>query len=100
MDYRVPGISLSTTQQQDEERQHTVAKLIEKFESHQHKEKFLKDTSQTQKINRFSDASQKLLQDMDQTKIFELWENSMKLQCSDCMFSRKSEYFIVVAGEI
>ena len=45
VDYRVPGISLSTVQQQDEQRQHTVAKLIEKFESRQHKEQFLKDTS-------------------------------------------------------
>ena len=28
VDYRVPGISLSTVQQPDEQRQHTVAKLI------------------------------------------------------------------------
>ena len=42
----------------------TVAKLIEMFESHQHKEQFLKDMSQTQKINRFSKASQKMLQDV------------------------------------
>ena len=48
MDCRVPGISLSTVEQQDEQRQHTVAKLIEKFESHQHKEQFLKDMSQAQ----------------------------------------------------
>ena len=46
-------------------RQQTVAKLIEKFESHQYEEQFLKDMSQTQKINRFSEASQKLLKDMD-----------------------------------
>ena len=50
------------------------------FESHEHKEKFLKDMSQTQKINRFSEASQNLLQDTDQTEIFELCENSTKLQ--------------------
>ena len=36
-----------TVQQQDEQRQQTVAKLIEKFESHQYKEQFLKDMSQT-----------------------------------------------------
>ena len=71
VDYRVPGISLSAVQQQDEQRQHTVAKLIEMFASHQHKGQFLKDMSQTQKINRFSEASNKLLQDMDQTEIFE-----------------------------
>ena len=65
VDYRVPGISFSTVQQKDEQRQQTVAKLIEKFESHPYKEQFLKDMSQTQRINRFSEASQKLLKDMD-----------------------------------
>ena len=39
--------------------------------------------SQTQKINWFSEASQKLLKDMNQTEIFELCENSAKLQCPD-----------------
>ena len=48
----------------NEQRQHVVAKLIEMFESHQHKEK--------------------LLQDIDQTEIFELCENSTKLPCFDC----------------
>ena len=43
--YRNPTISLSTVQQQDEQRQHTVAKLIEKFESHQLKDQFLKAMS-------------------------------------------------------
>ena len=47
VDYRVLGISLSTVQQQDEQRQHTVAKLIEMFEAHQHNEQFLKDMNQT-----------------------------------------------------
>ena len=59
VDYRVPGLSLSTVQQQDEQRQHTVAKLIEMFESHQHREQFLENMSQTQKINRLSETSQK-----------------------------------------
>ena len=40
--------------------------------------------SQTQEINRFSEASQKLLKDMDQAEIFELCANTEKLQCPDC----------------
>ena len=48
-----------------------VAKLIEKFESHKYKEQFLQDMSQTQKINRFNEASPKLPKDMNQTEIFE-----------------------------
>ena len=43
--YRIPGTSLSTVQEQDDKRQHTVAKLIEKFESHQYNEQFLQDMS-------------------------------------------------------
>ena len=86
VDFWVPGISLTSVQQQNEQRQHTVAKLIEMFESHQHKEQFLKDMSQTPKINGFSEASQKLLQDDEQTEIFELCENATKLQCSDCNY--------------
>ena len=83
VDYRIPGISFSTVQQQDEHRQQTVAKLIEKFDSHQYEEQF-KDMSQTQKIIRFGEASQKLPKDMDQTEIFELCENITKRQCLDC----------------
>ena len=42
VDYRIPGISFSTVQQQDEQRQPTVSKFIEKFDSHQYKKKNLK----------------------------------------------------------
>ena len=63
---------LSAVQEQDEQAQHKVAQLIEMFESHKHKDQVLKDMSQTKKINRFSEASQELLKDVDQTEIFEL----------------------------
>ena len=39
--------------------------------------------SQKQEINSFSEESQKLLEDMIETEIFELYENSAKLQCPD-----------------
>ena len=54
------------------------------FGKHQYKDQFLKDMSQKQEINRFSEESQKLLEDLNQTEIFELCENSAKLQCPDC----------------
>ena len=69
---------------QDAQRQNHVTKLIEMFEKHQHKEQFLKDMSQKQEINRFGEESQQLLVDMNHTEIFELCENSAKLQCPDC----------------
>ena len=100
-DYRVPGISISTVKLQDARRQNNVTKLIEMFEKHRHKEQFPKDMSQKQEINRFSEESQQLLVDMNHTEVFELSENSAKLQCPDCnAFSRKSGSFIAVSGEI
>ena len=85
-------------QQHDEQRQPTVAKLIEKFDSHQYKEQFLKDMSQTQKINKFGEASQKLPKDVDPTEIFELCENTTKLQCLDCNSVTNISFFYCSCG--
>ena len=83
-DCRIPGTSISTVKMQDARRQNNVTKHIEMFEKHQHEEQFLKDMSPKQEINSFSEESQKLLEDMNQTEISELCENSAKLQCLDC----------------
>ena len=81
VDYKIP---LSTVEQQGTTRENEVKKLIEEFENHQHKESFLQDMSQTQKINKFSKKSQELVADMNNTEIFELCENSSKPQCLQC----------------
>ena len=70
MDYRIAGLPLSAVEQQNK---------------HQHKESFLQDLSQTQKINSFSKESQDLIADMSNTEIFELCHTSSKQQCSDCI---------------
>ena len=92
-DYRIRGISISTVILQDAQRHNNVTKLIDMVEKHRHKEQFLQDMSQKQEINRLSEESQKLLEDMNQTEIFELCENSAKLQCPDCnaFFSNRDQ---------
>ena len=85
VDYRIPGISISTVKLQDARRRNNVTKLIEMFEKNIGiRNNSLKNMSQKHEINRFSEESQKLLEDMNQTEIFELCENSAKLQCPDC----------------
>ena len=81
VDYRIPGLPLSTVEQHDTTRENKAKKLIEKFEKHQHKESFF--LSQTQKINQSSKESQELIADLNNTEIFELCENSSKQQCPD-----------------
>ena len=51
--------------------------------------------SQKQEINRVSEESQKLLDDMNHTEIFEICENSAKHQCLDCnAFSEIGDHFL------
>ena len=71
----------NTVKLQDARRQNIVTKLIKMSEKHQHKDQFRKDMSQKQEINRFSEEEQKLLDDMNQTEIFELCESMSWLQC-------------------
>ena len=84
VDYRIPGIPLSTVEQEDTNRKDKVKRLIQQFESHPNKESFLQDMNQTEKIGDFNEKSQKLIADMNNTEIFELCEISSKKQCSDC----------------
>ena len=74
--------------------------MIEMFEKHQHKEQFLKDMSQKQEINRFSEVSQKITRrhepHRDLRTLREFSETSMSwLQC----FFRIRGSFIAVTGE-
>ena len=75
---------LSEVQQQDTNRKEMVKKLIQKFESHPNKKSFLQDLNKTDKINKFSEESQKLIADMNNTEIFELCEASSNRQYPYC----------------
>ena len=55
--------------------------MIEKFEN---QDSFLQDLKQTKEINKFSEKSQELIADMNNTEIFELCETSSKQQFPDC----------------
>ena len=57
VDYRISGIPLSAVEQQNTTRENKVKRLIEKFENHEHRESFIQDLSQTQKINKISKES-------------------------------------------
>ena len=84
VDYRTSGVPLSAVERQNTIRENKSKTLIEKFENHQHKESFLQDLSQMQKINKFSRESQDLFADLNNTEIFKLCENPSKQQCVDC----------------
>ena len=84
VDHRISGVPLSAVEPQNITRKNRVKRLIEKFENHTHKESFIRDLSQMQKINKFSKESQDLIPDLNNTEIFELFWNSSKQQRPDC----------------
>ena len=98
MYHRISVVPLSAVEQQGTNRQNKAKQLIEKFENHQHKESFLQDLSQTQKINKFSKESQDLSDEMNNTEIFELCENSSKKQCPDCNTNWEVGFVFCICG--
>ena len=67
MDYRTAGVPLSAVEHPDTTRENKVKKLIAKLENHKRKESFFQDLRQTEKINKFSQESQDLIADMNNT---------------------------------
>ena len=72
VDHGISGVPLSADVQQNTTRENKVKRLIEKFENHKHKESFIQDLRQTEKINKFSKDSQDLMAGLNNTKIFKL----------------------------
>ena len=83
VDHRKAGVPLSVEPQKTI-RENKVKRLIEKFEKHKNKSSLIQDLRQTDKINKFSQESQDVIDDMNNIEIFELCENSSKQQCPDC----------------
>ena len=84
VDRRIAREPLSAVEPQNTSRENEVKRLIEMFENHENNISLVQDLTQTEKIDKFSKESQDLIADMNNTKIFELFENSPKQQCTDC----------------
>ena len=91
VDYRIPGITPFDSRAAD-------YKTPKQGQSHQHKESFLQDLSQTQKINKFSNYSKGMIADLNNTEIFELCKNSSKQQCLDCNAYRERRIIYCSCG--
>ena len=83
-DHRIAGVPLSAVEPPNTIRENKAKRLIEKFENHKNKNSLIQDLRQTDKVNKFSQESQDLIADMNNTEIFELCENSSTQQCPDC----------------
>ena len=82
IDFRIPGLPHSVVKQAENYR---VRELVKKIENHPHRQSLQRDLQQNKAYNPFSATSKKMIQDMSNVELFELFETDPKTQCKTCL---------------
>ena len=82
MDFRIPGLPHAVVKQAENSR---VRELVKKIENHPHRHALQRDPQQNKAYNPFSTTSKKMIQDMGNVELFELFETDPKTQCKECL---------------
>ena len=79
---KIPGLSHSVVKQAQNS---CVRELVKKIENHSHRHSLQRDLQQNEAYNPFSPTSKKMIQDVDNTELFELFETDLETQCKECL---------------
>ena len=82
IDFRISGLPHSVVKQAESSR---VRELIKKIEKHPHRQDLQFDLRQNEAYNPFSVKSKKMIKDMGNVELFELFETDPKTQCKECL---------------
>ena len=82
IDFRIPGLPHSVVKQADNYR---VRELVKMIENHPHRQALQRDLQQNNAYNPFSETSKKMIKDMGNVELFELFETDPKTQCKECL---------------
>ena len=82
MDFRIPGLPHSVVKQAQST---SVRELIQKIENHPDRHALQQDLRQNQAFYPFSPESKKMIQDVGNIELFELFETDPKTQCKACL---------------
>ena len=82
IDFRIPVLPHSVVEQAENYR---VRELVKKIENHPHRQSLQRDLQQNKAYNPFSTTSKKMIQDMGNVELFELFETDPKTQCKECL---------------
>ena len=82
IDFRVSGLPHSVVNQAENSR---VRELVKKIENHPHRQGLQADLQQNNAHNPFSEKSEKMIKDMGNVELFELWETNPQKQCKECL---------------
>ena len=79
IDFRVPGLSHAVVKEAEHFR---IQELVEKIESHPHREALQADLQQNNVHNPFSNISKAMIRELGNVELFDLCETIPKVQCS------------------
>ena len=82
IDFRVSGLLHSVVKQAENCR---VRELVKKIENHPHRQSLQRDLQQNKAYNPFSTTSKKMIQDLGNVELFELFETDPETQCKECI---------------
>ena len=82
IDFRILGLPHSVVKQADNYRVH---ELVKQIENHPHRQSLQRDLQQNKAYNPFSEKSKKMIQDMGNVELFELFETDPQTQCKECL---------------
>ena len=82
IDFRVSGLPHAVVKQVESSR---VREFIKKIENHFYRQDLQADLQQNNAHNPFSEKSQKMIEDMGNVELFELFERDPETQCKECL---------------
>ena len=82
IDFRISGLPHSVVKQAENYR---VRELVKQIENHPHRQALQHDLQQNHAYNPFSEKSKKMIKDMGNVELFELFETDPKTQCKECL---------------
>ena len=82
IDFRIPGLPHSVVKQAEVCR---VRGLVEPVENHPHRQSLQRDLQQNKGYNPFGEKSKKMIKDMANVDLFELFETDPKTQRKECL---------------
>ena len=80
--FRIPRLPHSVVKQADN---YSGRELVKKIKNHPHRQPLQRDLQQNNAYNTFSATSKKMIQDMGNVELFELFETNPQKQCKECL---------------
>ena len=97
MDFRIPGLPHSVVKHAQSR---SFRKSVQKIENHPNRHALQQDPRQNQAYNPFSPEPKRMIQDVGNVELFELFETDPKTQCKACLSHRSEGIVYCTCGHL